>query len=465
MELPEQGLFPEVWSSLEPGVCYLNSAGRTPLPTPTLAVGLRAVARKASTPWSIGDTTAEADEVRQLFAELLGFGVDADDVAVMPSCSYAMSLAAANLRHRLRARPHGSLRVVVLRDQNPSNVMPWQRLCKEEAGELWVVGPRHDAAEASSADAAVDWTSEVVAAVSTGRVAIAALPPCHWCDGALVELGAVAASCAAASCALVLDATQWLGAAPSFDVTALGACFVACSVHKWLCGPYGACLVYAPRSFWRGARPLEDHDRNREGAQYVECLPMRATVAEQDGVRDGVRDGARDGVRDAPGYPTAFQHGCRRLDGGGRPSYIVMPMLRCSLTLLVRQMGVAVVAAHVGAFTAALASRARAIGFSVPARHAPNIVGLRPARHMPSAATIVRTLGARALPIIVGERLGAVRISPHLHNGRADLEALLAALQEAITPAIEGGGITSPPGPSTTGKPIAPEMAVLRPKL
>ena len=61
---------------------------------------------------------------------------------------------------------------------------------------------------------------------------------------------------------------------------------------------------YAAPTFWRTAVPLEHHDRNREGAQRVECLPMEAN-----------------------GYPLTFQHGARRLDGGGRPSFIVLPML------------------------------------------------------------------------------------------------------------------------------------------
>ena len=34
-------------------------------------------------------------------------------------------------------------------------------------------------------------------------------------------------------------------------------------------------------------------------------------------------------------YPTAFMEGARRLDSGGRPSYILMPMIRESLSLLV----------------------------------------------------------------------------------------------------------------------------------
>ena len=66
-------------------MCYLNSAGRTPLPTPTLAVGLRAVARKASTPWAAHDSAAEARRHEQREEE---------------SCQPAMMTSRPNLRHR-----------------------------------------------------------------------------------------------------------------------------------------------------------------------------------------------------------------------------------------------------------------------------------------------------------------------------------------------------------------------------
>ena len=458
--------FAELFPSLRRSSIYLNAAGRTPLPARTLAVGVAAVARKAETPWSIGDTEGDKDVVRELFAELLGDGATAADVAVVPSCSYAMSLAARNLKDKLGARPPGRRRVLVLQDQNPSNVMQWQWLCDEEGGELCVV-PLPEGVDGS-------WTAAIVGALATGTVAVAALPPCHWCDGSVVDLVPVAAACRANDVALVIDATQWLGAAPPIDVVGLGVCFLACSVHKWLMGcvrcvphihslspllelslrpcspppvrscltpprdaplgptlipalcfdtilfdararrrPYGACLCYAPPSFWKSAQPLEEHDRNREGAQHIECLPMDATT----------------------GYPTDFQDGCRRLDSGGRPSYIVMPMLVASLTLLVRELGVPRVAAELRRLTSDIGRRARTLGFRVPRLHAPNIIGLRPSAGMPSSKALVDALKARPLPVLVGERLGAIRVSPHLYNGPSDLDALFEGLREALTAA------------------------------
>ena len=379
--------------------CYINAASRTPLPSVTLEAGLAAVKKKAVTPWDIGDTEAQKDQCRELFATLLP-GATADDVAMVPCCSYAMTLAANNFRSALRARPPARRQVLVLHDQNPSNVMQWQAMCEDEGGALKVVYRPADG----------DWAHAVCAALADGTVAVAALPPCHWTDGALVDLAPIGAACKACGAALVVDATQWLGAGPPIDVAALGISFLACSIHKWLLGPYGGCLCYASPSFWESAQPLEQHDRNREGAQDVECLPMGPS-----------------------GFPTPFMKGARRLDGGGRPSFIVLPMLLTSLELLVKRIRVERLHVWLSEYTGEIVRRAAQLGFHAPAKHAPGIVGLRPGRGMPDAATIVQLLKRTApRPVLVSERFGAIRIAPYLYNTKEDCECLLAGLRDAV---------------------------------
>eukprot|EP00908_Phaeocystis_cordata_P008432 Transcript_19111.p1 GENE.Transcript_19111~~Transcript_19111.p1 ORF type:complete len:436 (+),score=157.12 Transcript_19111:61-1308(+) len=392
-----------------------------------------------------------------------------------------MSLAANNLLPRLAGE---RTRVLVLQDQMHSHVLPWQDMCERGGGSLLIV-PR---------PADFDWTRGVLAALATGTVAVAALPPCHWCDGAVLDLEAIGAACAALGVPLVVDATQWVGSGAPLDVRRVGAAFVACSVHKWLLGPYGAALCYAAPSFWTSARPLEHHDRNREGAQHVECLPMHAVptlprsrlhltcISLTSRLRLACTSPAprlhlactslASRLRLAcvgsqlactssrprldlqtRGYPLNFQPGARRLDAGGRPSYILMPMLRTSLELL-RSATPAAIAAAVGPYTRELAARAKEMGFGVPPRHAPCIVGLWPAAHMPSAEALVAALARRTPPVVVGARFGAIRVSPHVYNTRADLEALLSGLKDALAPAETasntkaGGGGAAAGGPS-----------------
>ena len=185
------------WKRLDRSRVYFNSAGRTPLPLCAARVGEAALPRKASTPWEIGDTAADRDAVRALFARLLGTEVEPSEVAIVPSTSYAMSLAARALSARLtRSRPA----VLVLRGQNPSNVMAWQALCEERQGELAIV---------AADGAGGDWTAAVLSRLAVGDVAVCAVPPAHWCDGALLDLHAVGDGCRAVDMGTIFHVTGW----------------------------------------------------------------------------------------------------------------------------------------------------------------------------------------------------------------------------------------------------------------
>jgi selenocysteine lyase/cysteine desulfurase len=54
------------------------------------------------------------------------------------------------------------------------------------------------------------------------------------------------------------------------DVRRLRPAFLACSVHKWLYGPYGFSLVYVSPQYHADGQPLEHFERNREGADRPE---------------------------------------------------------------------------------------------------------------------------------------------------------------------------------------------------
>ena len=149
-------------------------------------------------------------------------------------------------------------------------------------------------------------------------------------------------------------------------------------------------------------------------SQLVECLPMGEH-----------------------GYPLEFQPGARRLDSGGRPSHILMPMLRSALSLLLDEIGVETLVGQLRRRTSAIASAARQLGFHVPSRHSAAFVGIYPAGWMEeiglSAAEIVNQLSRwKPKPVIVAERFGALRISPHLYNTDDEIDTLLRALQAIL---------------------------------
>ena len=78
-------------------VAYLNCASLSPLSYAVQAAGSRGIDAKLH-PWSLtpADFFTGSDAVRGLFARLIG--ARADDIALVPSVSYGMAVAAKNLR-------------------------------------------------------------------------------------------------------------------------------------------------------------------------------------------------------------------------------------------------------------------------------------------------------------------------------------------------------------------------------
>ena len=118
-------------------IVYLNCAYMSPQLRPAREVGEMAVSRK-SRPWEITPDAffEDAEVVRALFARLVGG--DADGVAIIPSVSYGISVAAANVSVREGEK------IVILEDQFPSNVYEWRGLAERSEGRLITVARPED---------------------------------------------------------------------------------------------------------------------------------------------------------------------------------------------------------------------------------------------------------------------------------------------------------------------------------
>ena len=128
-------------------IAYLNCGYMSPLLNAVVETGRRAVARKAH-PWTIPTTDffTEMADARALFAGLVG--VAADDIALIPSVSYGMAIACANLP--LQA----GQRVLLLSEEFPSVIYPWQERARGVGAEAVLIPrPSND-----------DWTSAVLGA-------------------------------------------------------------------------------------------------------------------------------------------------------------------------------------------------------------------------------------------------------------------------------------------------------------
>jgi selenocysteine lyase/cysteine desulfurase len=363
-------------------VAYLNCAYMSPLLKRAAEVGAEAIDRKLR-PWRIHaeDFFTDSERARLLFAELLD--AEADAIALVPAASYGLAVAAANLP----VAPGG--RILVLAEQFPSNVYTWRALATRSGAEVVSVAraPDHD------------WTGAVLARLDE-RVAIAALPHCHWIDGGLLDLAAIGARCREVGCALVVDATQSLGALP-LDLAAVRPDYLVCPGYKWLLGPYSLGYLYvAPGR--RDGRPLEHNWIARRGSEDFARLID---------------------------YQDAYQVGARRFDVGERSNFALVPVGIVGLEQLLAW-GPARIAATLDAKTAAIAERAGTLGLTAASaeQRAGHYLGLRFPRRAPEAL-IERLAKEQVYVSVRGESL---RVTPHLYNDEADVERLFAVLEALL---------------------------------
>jgi selenocysteine lyase/cysteine desulfurase len=363
-------------------VAYLNCAYMSPLLKQAVALGAEGIDRKAR-PWTISsdDFFTESERARNLFAELLG--AQADDIALVPAASYGVAVAAANLPLR------EGRRILMLAEQFPSNVLAWRELAREKDGEVVTLARPPDG----------DWSAAILAQLDE-RVAITALPHCHWTDGGLIDLVSVAARCREVGSALVIDATQSLGALP-FDLAAIRPDYLACAGYKWLLGPYSTGYLYvAPR--WQDGRPLEHNWIARVGSEDFSGL-----VDYQDG----------------------YQPGARRFDVGERANFGLMPAAIAGLEQLLHW-GQPATIETLSARTAQIAERARGLGLSaLPAQlRAGHFLGLRFAGGVP--AGLPGQLAQER--VYVSLRGDSLRVTPHLYNNDADVDRLFEVLERVV---------------------------------
>lgn len=361
-------------------VAYFNTASLSPMLHGVREAGERALARRAK-PWEIGaeDWFEDVERLRERFATLLG--VSAEGVALVASTSYGLGVAARNIE----AGPGD--RVVVLAGEFPSNYYTWQRFAREREAELVEV----------VREEGESWADAVVRSVDE-RTRVVAVPNVHWTNGALVDLGAVSKATRQAGALLAVDATQSLGAMP-LDMSAVRPDFVVAAGYKWLLGTLGVGYLYVAEGP-RDGRPLEENWINRAGSDDF------AAVSD---------------------YVDAYQPGARRFDVGQHSDLVSVGMALAAVEQIL-EWGVENIAVALGEITGEIAERVEGLGFQVPAEEArtPHMLGVELPRAV--ARTARTALAERGVAAAV--RGSALRVSPHLHVTREDIERLVRALEE-----------------------------------
>jgi selenocysteine lyase/cysteine desulfurase len=363
------------------GVTYLNCANMSPQPRAVTAAGVAAVRAKAA-PWTVAapDWFSGAERLRDVFARLVN--ADADGVALVPSVSYGIATAAVNVKV---ARGQS---ILLLDREFPSNVYAWRQLARRRRAEIRTVQRRPGGT----------WSEAVLEAIDADT-AVVAVPNCHWTDGSLIDLTRVGRAARSAGAALVVDASQSLGAYP-LDVHDVRPDFLVTVGYKWLMGPYGLGYLYvAPQWRERGV-PLEQSWLARAGSEdFARLLD----------------------------YTDAYRVGARRFDMGEFPQFVLVPMAIAALEQI-RAWGVERIQQTLSILVSHVASEAVNIGASTvdAAERMGHLTGIRLAGGLPHGLA-----GALAeAQVYVSIRGDSVRVAPHLYNDRSDIDRFLVVLRQ-----------------------------------
>lgn len=309
------------------------------------------------------------------------FNAGEDDIAVASSETVLMASLAWAV-----APPRGKT-IVATDICHPSTIYPWVRVAEHTGAEVRWVRARDYSIDADEVAAAIDETTAVVC-----------LSHVEYGTGQTYDLKRFAEAAHRVGAILVTDATQSAGQVP-IDATATGIDAAACSLYKWLCGPFGVGLMYvSPRLQalnpgiigWRSHEDMWDFQADR-------IRPPRSAKRFEFGT---------------------MAYGCA-LGAAIAVDHLL-------------EVTVAAIHEHNRRIADELIDGLKAQGAHIlsPARPEERsaIVAARFAGR--DSAQLARALKERN--VIVSLRRDFLRFSPHLYNHSGDVEAALAAIAEAL---------------------------------
>jgi cysteine desulfurase/selenocysteine lyase len=319
--------------------------------------------------------TARVEAVRALAARLLN--ADPLDVAFVKNTSEGVGIVAEGFPWRAGDN------VVTAAEEYPANVYPWLNLAGRGV-ELRRVPSRGSRVDIDDLRAALD-----------GRTRIVSLSHVEFASGFRNDLDAVAALCRERGVGFFVDAIQGLGVLP-LDVRRTPVDFLAADGHKWLLGPEGAGILYIRREWVERLHPVGVGWNSVVNAEDFSTIDFRLK-------------------------PHAGRWESGSLNVGG------VTALGGSLELLL-ELGIPTVAERVLALTDHLCERAARAGLGVFSSRRPEDKSGIVSLVVPGAdpADLVRR--CRAEQIVINQRAGRIRVSPHAYNTTDELDRLVDLL-------------------------------------
>jgi selenocysteine lyase/cysteine desulfurase len=311
---------------------------------------------------------------RERVARLLG--VAAADIAFLDSASDGINQLAAGLDW------HAGDNVVLEDIEYPSDIYPWARLerlgVEVRVARQWGEAP----------------TLDRVAALMDARTRVLSASQVSYLTGRRYDLADLAALCEPTGTLLSVDATHAAGVVP---VPAHHADVLVSSCYKYLLGVHGAAIFYRNPRRLANLEPQTIGWHSIDGERSVEA-PTRYALAP-----------------DATRYEA------------GNPPFMALTILDNALAYL-EEIGIERIERHVlalgGKLRRALVDRGLTLLTPEDEAHrAGNICFL-----CQDSAALVEALDARGVLVWGGDR--RIRVSLHAYNDEADIERLLAALDD-----------------------------------
>jgi selenocysteine lyase/cysteine desulfurase len=358
------------------GVVYLNHAAAGVLPVATRDAVVRVVEGQARA-GVLGFVPVEANLARSRERVGAFIGAGGDEIAFLRNTSDGANAIARGLRWE----PGDE--IVLCDNEFGSNALPWLALRELGVAVRFIRAPHER------------MTPGVLARTMSGRTRLVAVSWVSFEDGYRHDLAALAEVAHARGALFCVDAIQALGAFP-LDVKAAGIDALYAGGAKWLLALPGVSLLYVERSLqerltvrWPGWRSVED-------------------------------------IWDFLDYEQALAPGARRYEGGTQ-NFLGIAALETSLGVL-QEAGLARIAAHVLALTDELTEGLRARGCELLTERGEGISSGIVTFRVPGRDPVElgRKLGCAG--IVTTYRPSGIRVSPHGHNTREHVAALLEAL-------------------------------------
>lgn len=357
---------------------YFDHAAVAPLPEPSR----RAMADQIADQAANGDVNwpqwrKNVEMVRKLGAELVG--ADVGEVAVIRNTTEGVGLVAEGFPWR-----EGD-NVVVPSSEFPSNLYPWKQLATRGV-EVRVVDTPGERLSPDAVNSACDSRTRIVAVSWVGYATGWRNDPAIYADIAHRHGAHV-----------FLDAIQGCGVLP-LDVKAMGIDFLAADGHKWMLGPEGAGLFYVRKETLDVLRPLLIGWNSVETAGDYTNPDMRLK-------------------------PTAARY------EGGSYNMAGIAGLAESLKLL-HSYGTANVEADLLRVTNELCERLLSVGAEIASDRSFDKASGIVAFTLPGQTTTELRKRLLRCNVVVRERNGRLRASPHAYTNSDDIDRLIEGLHE-----------------------------------